>query len=80
MRNNSPKTNVISTELGHKLAKDLKAEFYHECSALTREGVNELFHDAIEVVVDNQSNEGHDNFWKCGIGRRPKDSDKCFLL
>merc|ERR1712003_23096 len=54
---NFPKANVISSELGHKLSKDLKAVFYHECSAMTREGVNELFHDAVEVVVDNWTSE-----------------------
>ena len=80
MNPNFPKANVISSELGHKLSKDLKAVFYHECSAMTREGVNELFHDAIEVVVDNWTSEDDTNFWKCGIGRRHKDSDKCFLL
>ena len=50
------KSNIISEDMGRKLSKDLKAAFYHECSALTREGVETLFHDAIDLVVSKKKN------------------------
>ena len=44
-------SNIISEDMGKKLTEDLKAAFYHECSSLTREGLDQLFHDAIDLVV-----------------------------
>ena len=48
------KSNIISVDMGRKLSKELKAAFYHECSSLTREGVDCLFHDAIDLVVSKK--------------------------
>lgn len=48
------KANIISEDMGRKLSKELKAAFYHECSSLTREGVDRLFHDAIDLVVSKK--------------------------
>ena len=62
------KSNIISEDMGRKLSKDLKAAFYHECSALTREGVDRLFHDAIDLVVSKKK------------GKKKKVQESCIVL
>ena len=62
------KSNIISEDMGRKLSKDLKAAFYHECSALTREGVDRLFHDAIDLVVSKKK------------GKKNKIQESCIVL
>jgi len=47
-KNQSP----ISREEGEALAMKLKAARYMECSVLTQEGLDRIFHDAVEVVLD----------------------------
>ena len=61
------KSNIISEDMGRKLSKELKAAFYHECSSLTREGVDRLFHDAIDLVVSKKQ-------------RKRKVHESCILL
>ena len=61
------KSNIISEDMGRKLSKELKAAFYHECSSLTREGVERLFHDAIDLVVSKKQ-------------RKRKVHESCILL
>lgn len=42
----------VTTQQGHKLAKDIGAVKYLECSLATQSGVQELFDYAIRVVLD----------------------------
>jgi len=42
----------ISTKLGKKRAKEIKAKFYMECTAKNLETVNEVFRSALKVVMD----------------------------
>ena len=45
----------VPSSHGDKLMKEIKAVKYMECSALTREGLEEIFVKAIQVVLSNQN-------------------------
>ena len=67
-------TNNISSEAGERMAREVKADVFHVCSAKTREGVDSLFQTAMQLVIRNENN-------KEGKKSRLKlKSDKCLLL
>lgn len=43
--------NIVETEEGERVCKELKLNSYYECSALTQEGLNELFEAAIKEAL-----------------------------
>ena len=43
--------NVLTSQNGRKLAKEIKAVAYHECSALTGEGLAGLFSSAVRTAI-----------------------------
>lgn len=45
------KADLISTAMGHKMAKDIGADAYVECSAKTQTGLNAVFEGAINAVL-----------------------------
>ena len=47
--------NLISAEEGKTLAKEIGAKKFFECSALTRENVDEVFIEAAEYINNNAS-------------------------
>ena len=49
------KLSPISTSQGEKLAKEVKAVKYLECSALTRDGLEDIFINAIKTVLGRQN-------------------------
>ncbi|KAI3404343.1 RAC1 [Candida oxycetoniae] len=71
---------AISYEQGCKLAKDVGAVRYMECSAATQVGVKEIFDYAIRVVLDppSQKSKGYitsDQVPGMGVGNDPLVSD-----
>ena len=44
---------LVSPEEGAELAATIGAEVYRECSALTRQGVHELFQEAIRIALQD---------------------------
>jgi len=51
------KQKPISSEQGQKLAKDLGAYKYQECSALRQKGLKDVFDEAIIAALDPNSNK-----------------------
>eukprot|EP01080_Neovahlkampfia_damariscottae_P007085 gene7085-11248_t len=50
MANNGEKP--ITQDMGEQLQKEIGAEYFVECSALTQKNVKECFHFAIEAVLE----------------------------
>ena len=55
----------VTYKEGQELSKKIKAECYLECSALTGEGIQDVFHKAIELA--SQTNINHDRRRECYI-------------
>ncbi len=47
--------NLVTTEDGEKIAEQIKAKAYMECSAKTREGIHDLFIHAARLSLKKQS-------------------------
>jgi len=48
---NKPGKKIVSKSEGKEVAGKIGAVAYHECSALTQEGLKELFDDAVRIVL-----------------------------
>ncbi|XP_077294606.1 ras-like GTP-binding protein RhoL [Arctopsyche grandis] len=49
------KDNIITTDEGKKLGKEIDAAAFIECSALTQEGLHEAFEEAVRAVLSVKS-------------------------
>ena len=54
---NPDKPDIISKKMGKTLAKDLKAACYLECSPLAGDGVDQVIHDAVDIVVSKKKSK-----------------------
>jgi len=59
-------------EMGKKMAEDIGAEAYFECSALTQEGLKKVFEEAIRAVIGRPDKP-------TGM-TKPKKEKKCLLF
>ena len=65
---NEKSTNFITNKDGEKMAKEIGAKAYLECSALTQEGLREVFEQAIRTVLSEEKKMLADiNKCKCVI-------------
>jgi len=64
-----------TTEAGKKLAQELGAECYLECSALTQNGLKKVFEEAIRTVIGRSDPSG-----KNTNNPRVKDKKRCTLF
>ncbi|XP_052071675.1 ras-related protein Rac2-like [Mytilus californianus] len=66
---NKPQTQeqtFITHEQGQALAEKIRAEKYVECSAMTQEGLKEVFEDAVRIVLHHKKIR-QDGQGKCGL-------------
>lgn len=54
---------VITQEMGQKLAQEMSASVYLECSALTQQGVKDVFDEAINAALEPPKKKGK----KCSL-------------
>ncbi|KAF7358732.1 Cell division control protein 42 [Mycena sanguinolenta] len=58
---------MITTAQGEKLAREIKVAKFVECSALTREGVQDVFDEAIIAAVDHRNSPSTKRKMKCAV-------------
>eukprot|EP01087_Luapelamoeba_hula_P010787 TRINITY_DN2872_c0_g1_i1.p2 TRINITY_DN2872_c0_g1~~TRINITY_DN2872_c0_g1_i1.p2 ORF type:complete len:202 (+),score=41.23 TRINITY_DN2872_c0_g1_i1:288-893(+) len=64
-----------TTEQGKRLAQDIGAECYLECSALTQNGLKKVFEEAIRCVIGKGGSENKDK-----PGKGPKKDRRCIIF
>jgi len=64
-----------SPDMGKRLAEDISAECYLECSALTQEGLKKVFEEAIRAVIGHPDGDKNPS-----PNKRTKKDKKCSLF
>lgn len=49
----------VTTDVGNRIAAEIKADAYMECSAKTRDGVQDLFLQAARLSLKKRSSREH---------------------
>jgi len=57
----------VSSDAGESLAKEIGAECYCECSALTQKGLKNVFDEAIKAVIGGSTKKGSKGKKPCMI-------------
>ena len=71
------KKNSLSVDMGEKMAEEVGADMYRECSAKTREGLQDLFKAAVRATVrKTEETKGRRKGWKM----KRKGKGNCILL
>ena len=58
LRGTDPSKTYVTPEQGKKVAEEIKAARYLECSAKTREGLKEIFEEAVRVYLQTPTTVG----------------------
>jgi len=82
---NSGKFEPITPEMGQSMAKQIKASKYLEVSSKTRQGLEEVFNNAIDLVLEMRGVPSKIEHGDSGKGRTQgsapiKKKDKCIIL
>jgi len=82
---NSGKFEPITPEQGKRMAEDIQATKYMEVSSKTGRGVNEVYNEAVNLVIaereqETSSNKGSSENGKKTGGKKKKKDGNCMLL
>ena len=61
------KVNNLTSEMGRKLGREIRAVTYLECSALTGEGLQTLFSAAVRAALEPQKQKKWRKIRECSI-------------
>ncbi|KAL8397411.1 hypothetical protein RB594_004220 [Gaeumannomyces avenae] len=67
LRSEDDPNGIIYPQEGHRIAQEMRADNYMECSAVTGELLSETFEDVFKTAVKTTTDEGGQSEGGCGI-------------
>ncbi|KAL8309680.1 hypothetical protein RB601_000016 [Gaeumannomyces tritici] len=67
LRSEDDPNGIIYPQEGHRIAQEMRADNYMECSAVTGELLSEAFEDVFKAAVKTTTDEGGQSEGGCGI-------------